>query len=144
MIFKIFLAGAQPLLSEEIKANVVLINKIAVLLAVITAPFFFVFYPISKFLGILIIPISLSYLVSIFLNKCHKYQLSRLNLILCGSMAVCFYGVSVGENSCIQFVFLSFLFLPLVLFDFKKKKWVFISESISVFFLLNTLFFQKK
>ncbi len=123
-----------------------LTNIISIVLSLTTFPFIFVFYLlINKVLGLLVIPLTIGYLLTLLLNQYNKYDFARFNLIVWGSLALLIYGTFLGVKSHVLSVYAPFLFLPIVLFypsEIKKRiigtSIVFSSMiTLKTFYLMN-------
>ena len=100
-------------------------------------PYIFIFFPISRLFSLLVIPIILFYFLTIVFIKNKNYDIGRINLILSGSLAVFLYASSFGKNFNIQNLLVVFSCLPTLIFSYKERQKITISSLIP--FLLYIL-----
>jgi signal transduction histidine kinase/CheY-like chemotaxis protein len=132
-ISRIGLSNPTHPLSPKKAHNIVLANRMAFILAIVTAPYFFIFNLLSvPVLGYLIIPITGAYLFTIFLNKLGRYTTAKFLLLFTINVGAFGYAALLGRGAGIHHLYYLFANLPLMLFESEEKKSIIVGIAISI------------
>ena len=123
LIRQLIESGANQASDTETIKKIILVNKIAVVFMFAAIPFMLsLFFTNMVLLSVFVPLIMLNFLISIFLNKRANFKFAKLNLYFTILFSVYFYAGSLGENSGIQYVYLSLIGFGYGIFDSKEAK----------------------
>ena len=118
--FKNFIQLGQET-DNRVKQIQVLINKIALLLAVSATPYFFIFRIISsENLANVVFLIVASLVFSVFLNNAGYRKMAGAIIICCANLTILFYSCSLTKESGIQLVYFALAIIPFIIYQNKE------------------------
>lgn len=114
----ILFSGVNKAKTDLMKRKVSLSNFIGLLVGILTLPFAYIFTSSgAETLGLLCLPFSLVFFLSILFNKYGWFTLARLSIILSWSIGVLFYTLELRTDSGIQNCYFVLLCLSFILFS---------------------------
>ena len=118
--------------------RVVLTNQISLLLLLVSAPYFLVFWGMNQpLLSVMILPLDIAFVLCLFLNRAHKTGAAKLLLLCAGNAAAFLYANLLTEMANAQLLFFAFAGIPLLLFSHRErfKMWGGVLLSVILYFV---------
>lgn len=137
---KLHLTGTTQLSDSLNISRIILVNKISLLFFYVSIPWFFIFsYVGLRYIAWSVLPFSVLFLSSIFLNGLRKYDTSKYLLIIAANCALLFYSSTLGKAYAVQYILLPISVLPFILFPNKRLRFIIfmIFASVWAYWLLE-------
>lgn len=113
----ILFTGVNKASTDLLKRKVSLTNLIGLLVGCLTLPFVYVFSSAGAGdLGLLCIPFSIVFFLSILFNKLGWFTIARFSILISWSVGVLFYTLELGTNTGIQNCYFVLICLSLIMF----------------------------
>ncbi|MEO7426156.1 MAG: ATP-binding protein [Fibrobacteria bacterium] len=124
LLFALRETGIHADMELKLSRNIRVANVSAVGHVVMTLPYFFVFLWLgNKTLAyLMVLPLTATYLYTIYLNRCSHYDASRLLLLSAINICVFIVAGYLGEKSKVEDVFFYTLFMPFLYFHLSERR----------------------
>ncbi|RAP33856.1 hypothetical protein DID75_01040 [Candidatus Marinamargulisbacteria bacterium SCGC AG-410-N11] len=125
--------------SIKLSSRLIISKKLAIVGALISCPYIFLFSYFKITLLTYYIPFSIGwFLLTLFFLKINKNNLARLNLVVCSCTGLTIFSAFCGKEAGIHLVFFAMIILPMILFEFNQRIWIFVSSIFPVVGLISS------